>query len=364
MLYTDHEGNTFKSVQAMADHWNINVSTLKTRLQRGMPIKQALTTPLKNAAIKDHLGQPFDSTRQMCDHWGVKHKIFNDRKRRGWPLEECLTGRKQPHYACANACQDHLGNSYPSVTAMCQHYGVNPTTFKGRIKRGASIEQALTDNFGCGRYSVKDHLGNEYPALQDMLDAYGISYNAFFHRKKSDMPLAEILTKPTRNVRKEVMDHTGKRYATINEMCAAYGVGRTTYKDRIARGWSKKEALTSTVQIADVNDLIDPYGHQLETLDAMLEHYHCSHNQYQYRRQAGYCWLEILGIIPIVTSTLKLCQVTDNLSIISSFIDDEDGTCYFKCIDEIGENLYTRNELLQIYSEKVGAPIAYPHEVT
>lgn len=358
--YTDHEGNSFKSIQAMADHWSISAPTLKDRLRRGMSIEQALTEPLRVVVAKDHLGQTFESLRAMCEHWGVDYNVFRDRRLKGWPLEECLTGRKRTHYSCAKECKDHLGNKYPSMAHMCRRYNISVGTFKGRIKRGESVEAALTGKLGGNRYAVKDHLGNEFPTLQAMLDAYGITNHTYFRRLKKGMPLKDILTKPMRDVRKEVTDHTGKHYDTLNEMCKAYGLSRTTYKDRIARGWTKEEALTLSLKVPD---LTDPYGQKFDTLDDLLSHYHCSRNQYQHRRQSGYCWLEILGIIPPITSTLKMCQVTDNLSIISSFIDDEDGTCYFKCMDEIGENLYTRNELLQIYSEKVGAPIVYPHGV-
>ena len=37
--------------------------------------------------------------------------------------------------------KDHLGNEFPSKTAMCEHYGVTCTTFDNRIN--SSIEKAL-----------------------------------------------------------------------------------------------------------------------------------------------------------------------------------------------------------------------------
>lgn len=40
--------------------------------------------------------------------------------------------------------KDHLGNVYPSIYAMCKHWGVRDSTFIHRIQKGMSIKKALT----------------------------------------------------------------------------------------------------------------------------------------------------------------------------------------------------------------------------
>lgn len=40
--------------------------------------------------------------------------------------------------------KDHLGNIYPSIHAMCKHWGVRDSTFIHRIQKGMSIKKALT----------------------------------------------------------------------------------------------------------------------------------------------------------------------------------------------------------------------------
>jgi len=40
--------------------------------------------------------------------------------------------------------KDHLGNEYPSVKKMCEHYGINEKTYRSRVTRnGYSLEEAL-----------------------------------------------------------------------------------------------------------------------------------------------------------------------------------------------------------------------------
>ena len=48
-MYKDHLGNTFASMQEMADHWHIPDSTLGARLKK-MSIEEALT--LKSEQLK------------------------------------------------------------------------------------------------------------------------------------------------------------------------------------------------------------------------------------------------------------------------------------------------------------------------
>lgn len=39
---------------------------------------------------------------------------------------------------------DHLGNSLPSLGAMCKYWGISKTVYHGRIRRGWSLERTLT----------------------------------------------------------------------------------------------------------------------------------------------------------------------------------------------------------------------------
>lgn len=40
--------------------------------------------------------------------------------------------------------KDHEGTEFPSITAMCEYYGIKRKTYCQRIKHGLSVEDALT----------------------------------------------------------------------------------------------------------------------------------------------------------------------------------------------------------------------------
>ena len=43
-------------------------------------------------------------------------------------------------------CSDHLGNSFPTKSEMLAYWGISKSTFDGRLRRGWSVEKALTGN--------------------------------------------------------------------------------------------------------------------------------------------------------------------------------------------------------------------------
>ena len=84
----------------------------------------------------DHEGNTFDSVSMMCEHWGVNRLIYAKRIERGKTIEEALTMKKE--------IKDHLGNSFKSTAKMCDYWNVNRFTYNYRIKHDKSVEEALT----------------------------------------------------------------------------------------------------------------------------------------------------------------------------------------------------------------------------
>lgn len=92
--------------------------------------------------------------------------------------------------------RDYLGNEYPTIAAMCAHYGMNPTTYINRVTRGMTVEEALTTP-AVKRNQPKpsrDHLGNEYPSMKAMCEAWGQDYNKYLRRRKAGWSVEKALT--------------------------------------------------------------------------------------------------------------------------------------------------------------------------
>lgn len=155
---------------------------------------------------------------------------------------------------------DYLGNNFKSVSAMTKHYGISRPTYISRINSGWTMEEALTIPVLKGGInfkptgsldSVVDHLGNRFNNNTQMARHWGISSSQLYQRLKDGLSLEEALTKPTiikgKYKRGEVVDHKGNSYRSVAQMARSYGISSITLHERLNRGWSVEEALTTPV---------------------------------------------------------------------------------------------------------------------
>jgi hypothetical protein len=97
---------------------------------------------------KDHLGNEFKSTAEMCRFYDVSKQTYGMRLKRNWSLEEALEGRKhkitirRPNKRGIK-CQDHLGNEYISVAAMCKAWNIERSVFQMRRKSNWTLPSSF-----------------------------------------------------------------------------------------------------------------------------------------------------------------------------------------------------------------------------
>lgn len=270
-IVTDHTGQEFPSVNAMCEHWGVSANVFDYRFKvKKLSLEKSLTNKLrKRKGVYDHLGQEFSSASEMCKHWGVRFTTYKRRLKTGYSLEEALTkGRyeerrvlspegktdtrkekavkvsktgklKDKNLVKTRSVVDHLGNSYPSISAMCEAYGVNYCTYKNRIKCGWSVESALVSKIN----EVVDHKGNTYKSVREMCNVYGISDATFYTRRKAGYTLAGCLLGLHKRL---VVDHLGNTYPTFKAMCDAYGLPSYLVRARLDRFKFSLEAALTT----------------------------------------------------------------------------------------------------------------------
>ena len=405
----DHLGNEFPNKKAMCKHYGISYDTFdKRKNDSNMPIKDALTKPTRkqhNGPCKDHLGNEFPSKKAMCEHYGISESTFSDRiKKRHMSLEETLTtpvekqhkgpckdhlGNEFPnkqamceHYSISKgafeariykqhmslkealttpvkkrkkgSCKDHLGNEFPSKTAMLDYYGVNPTTFDKRINDShMSLKDALTKQ----QTTYKDHLGNEFPSMSSMCKHYGISHETFKHRRnKKHMSLKDALTKPTRKKQKDICkDHLGNEFPNKKAICKHYGISISAFNYRVNKKHIDLEkALTTPVKNKHKGSCRDHLGNEFPSKKAMCVHYNISYDIFKERTKNSI--EEALGIIPYICFKTKNARITDNL-FIKEVKAIHNKMIYAVCVYNDTETLLTHDEIIEIYrSETRNAP--------
>lgn len=150
--------------------------------------------------IRDHLGNVYNSIADMCRAYEKTQNQINARLRNGWTLEEALTipimQSRDGKILHRGKFKDHLGNEYRSMTEMCEAYGKERLVVSNRLKRGWSLEKALTIDTASHYRTLNPFNNKWYNTCKDICDIYGIDYilvNKRLEKHKWDFAVALVV---------------------------------------------------------------------------------------------------------------------------------------------------------------------------
>lgn len=152
----DHLGNEYNSIKEMVEAYGLTYSLFYARrFALGWTLEEALTIPKRanrrvhppkltriksKTEFRDHNRVEYKSLNDLADAYNIPVKVLEKRLSYGWIMEDALM---TPANKTVN--MDHLGNEYPSFGAMCDAYHIKKTTVKHRVLHlGWSIGRALT----------------------------------------------------------------------------------------------------------------------------------------------------------------------------------------------------------------------------
>lgn len=199
--------------------------------------------------VVDHLGNKFNNKTDMCRYWNIGISAFNGRIKRGWSLKDTLEKPIKTNYNKDKNIVDHLGNKFTSKLEMCKYWNKSECTVYSRLRRGASLREALETPESDIKYSIKveDHKGNKFNSKKEMYTYWGINDAVFTTRSRNGWELKDILETPigqtNPNPIKNIVDHLGNKFRTKREMYKYWNIPKTTVIARLKRGWSLKDAL-------------------------------------------------------------------------------------------------------------------------
>ena len=132
---------------------------------------------------KDHKGITYASITAMCDAYDVSPTLYLKRIERGWTVQEALEG-KQPYFS-------RDGVDYYSQKEVCEAFKIHPNSFRLKQKNGYSIDD-IVDRVS---YRAEDHLGKKYRNEAEMCAEYGVKVSTYRARMRKGMSKEEALTK-------------------------------------------------------------------------------------------------------------------------------------------------------------------------
>ena len=292
----------------------------------------------------DHLGNVFETKTAMCQHYGTDRTTYNKRIKKGLSIEQALSTGRIPKKGQKSV--DHLGNIYETKTDMCNHYRIDRSVFNKRIKNGWSLEDALT--IPLRKPTVFDHNGVAYDSIVSMCEMYRITESLYSSRKDCGYSLEYCLCGKKEDY---VVDDKGYKYDTIEEMCKDKGINAKTFRTRQRRGASLRECLyglgidDEDTDIAILNRI---FNMSFSSIRDVCHYNNMAAHVYRNRRKKGYAIEESIGIIPLIGPMIRNHVVDKSLQVIVNV-----NKAYFKCILNGRETILHHDDIIDYYRKNI-----------
>lgn len=199
----------------------------------------------------EYNGIIYNSKRALAEAYGMDGNLFCKRLRKGMTIEEALTTPKSKT-DISNPVTDPNGRVFTNDREMVDYwhnvlgYEITYSVYKHRAKiRPDKMLENLTRPISTGRLEmVYDHCGNAFVTLKKMLEYWDITISVWNTRKKWGWDLEKILTTPMPVHAIESIDHLGNKFESRQKMLEYWGITRRMWEQRTRYGWSLKDKLT------------------------------------------------------------------------------------------------------------------------
>lgn len=131
----------------------------------------------------------------------------------------------------------YRGKRYNSYSELAKSYNIKPDTFRRRLRKGMSIEEAIV--YG-NRYKVIV-FGKEYNNDKEVAEEYNIPLKTLRNRVYSGMSIEDAVSFKYQNGKKVVA--YGIEYDSLGDCARAHHINEGTFRSRVQSGLSPEEAI-------------------------------------------------------------------------------------------------------------------------
>jgi len=296
------------------DQITVGIATVRNRLKDGWSLEDALLRP--KATTKTSKSGPFlvrgtlyPNLKAVAEAFGMSTDAVYKRASRGKEGDELVADkrkkrREKKHKFVAG------GKGYPSAAAACKALGVKYVTYRSRLGRGLTPDQALglapvVD--GRSARGQKYELHGKTWSAQELADHFSISIQTLYSRLRRGASIEQAVglvsirpgeLKAQKDIQRQpraaidlVVD--GKHYSSYAALGRAYDLPQHTLRQRIVEyGWSVEEAVKRTGKSKPV----EFRGRQYASTVALAEAHGVPVEEFRSRRNLGWSVAEALGL--------------------------------------------------------------------
>lgn len=127
----------------------------------------------------------YESVLALAENFGIHQSTVARRPRDGWSPEEAVGIHPKPKREGHGTSVTYKGNKYPNLKALAEALGIDARTFRARLARGYSLEDAATGNMKprvSGAADTIDFEGLTYPSKDSLAKAHGTIWSIVWKR--------------------------------------------------------------------------------------------------------------------------------------------------------------------------------------
>ena len=197
-------------------------------------------------------GKRFNSKPEMCKHFGVNYSTYRRRIENGLSVEEALGIVKVPDRRRVNkknkenlkASEVDLvvnGKRFESISALAREYNMKDVTLRTRIlKQHLSPEEAVSRPIEKKEKFNLNIDGIQYESIAELAKAYDLKPYIIYQRIKKGYSVEEAVTKPTKGKKIKV---DGKEFPSIADAARYHDLIPENVQANIKSGMTPEQAL-------------------------------------------------------------------------------------------------------------------------
>lgn len=157
------QGITYGSVLELAERFGIHPSTVARRLRDEWSPEAAVGIDAKPKRLGHgtsvvYKEKQYPHLKALADELQIDAQTFRARLARGYSLEDAVTGRMKPRVSAVAEAVDFEGKKYPSKESLAKAHGTTWSVVWKRLRRGWTMRQALGLDVEPPRF--RDHEGH------------------------------------------------------------------------------------------------------------------------------------------------------------------------------------------------------------
>lgn len=362
------------------DKIEVSYGVLLNNFKLGIPIERAIKKQPRKKVHSKHgpffvEGKKYSNIPSLAKEYQLNANTVFKRFERGKRGDDLIPKKKrknfEPPIIEPKKYKYYIeGNGFNSKPEMCKHYGINYSTYRKRVEKGFSTEEAL----GIVKVADKRHVvrkakknlkasevdlvidGKTFKSISELAREYNMKEITLRNRiLKQRLSPKEAVNRPIEKKDKIKLNINGIEYESIPQLAKAFNLEPYIVYQRIKKGFTVEEAVQKSMKGKN----IEVEGKKFSSIAEAARYYNLIPENVQSNLKAGMTNEQALGLES--TKPLKYEWSNNKFETIgelASFVSKQTNIPKKLLMGRIRRG-YTVDEAIKLGDEKIVSPGRY-----